>query len=218
MITDIRPIVWIEGLIGSGKTSLSKSLADMLKMRVMYEPVDENPYLHDFYVNPKRWAFAMQIHLLGIRAGLQDLASEEVMWGFQYNGVILDRGLPGDNAFCKLHVKAGNITEREYETYRVLYRHRTNRLKPPSIMIFLDVEPEVALRRIKERARGAEVNIDIKYLSDLRDCYYDLLVELSNGDHIWAGKVEIKKVPWNSNHQDPNIIANILRKEFPILA
>lgn len=212
----VRPIVWIEGLIGSGKSTLSKILGELLRMRVLYEPVDENPYLEDFYNDEKRWAFAMQIHLLGIRAGLQDLAAEEVLSGNMFNGVILDRGLPGDHAFCRLHVDRENIHPREFETYQVLYRHRTNKLKPPSIMFFLDVEPEVALRRVKERARGAEVGIDLKYLSDLRDQYYDLMIELTNGDHEWAGKVDVRRIPWNVDNQDPTKIKEIIEKEFPI--
>jgi deoxyadenosine/deoxycytidine kinase len=211
-----KPIIWVEGIIGSGKSTLSEKLGDILNLRVMREPVEENPYLDDFYKDPQRWAFAMQIHLLGIRAGLQDLAAEEVLWGTQYNGVVLDRGLPGDHAFCKLHVRSGNIHPREYDTYNILYRHRTNKLKPPSIMFFLDVEPEVALRRIKNRARGAEVNIDLQYLSDLRDQYYDLMVELQAGHHSWTGKVNIHRVPFNADHQSPDSIVSILKKEFPI--
>lgn len=212
----VRPIVWIEGLIGSGKSTLSRVLGEMMNMRVLFEPVESNPYLDMFYLDKKRWAFAMQIHLLGIRAGFQDLAAEEVLSGQTYNGVILDRGLPGDHAFCRLHVKYENIHHLEYKTYRTLYKHRTNKLKPPSIMFFLDVEPEVALRRVKERARGAEVGLDLKYLSDLRDQYYDLMIELTNGEHEWAGKVDVRRIPWNVDNQDPTRIKEIIEKEFPI--
>jgi deoxyadenosine/deoxycytidine kinase len=212
----VRPIVWIEGLIGSGKSTLSKALGDLLRMRVLFEPVESNPYLEDFYKDEKRWAFAMQMHLLAIRAGLQDLAAEEVLSGDLYNGVILDRGLPGDHAFCRLHVDRKNIHPREYETYWKMYRHRTNKLKPPSIMFFLDVEPEVALRRVKERARGAEVGLTLKYLSDLRDQYYDLMVELQAGDHDWTGKVDVRRIPWNVDNQDPTKIKEIIEKEFPV--
>ena len=212
----VRPIIWLEGLIASGKSTLAKILGERLNMRVMFEPVKSNIYLKPFSEDEKRWAFSMQIHMLSVRSGFQDLAAEEVLTGTMFNGVILDRGLPGDHAFCRLHVARGNIHPREYETYKNLYKHRTNKLKPPSMMFFLDVEPEVALRRIKERARGVEVNITEQYLSDLRDQYYDLMVELGNGDHEWAGKVDIRRIPWNVDNQDPSIIEEIIRKEFPI--
>lgn len=212
-----RPIVWLEGLIGAGKTTLAKQIGDILGLRVLYEPVDSNPYLEEFYIDPKRWAFAMQIHLLALRANMQDLAAAEVIAGCDYKGVILDRGLPGDHAFCRLHVNAGNISQREYDTYRTFYLNRTNKLKPPSIMFFLDVEPEVSLRRIHERARGSEVNVTLKYLSDLRDQYYDLMIELTSGIHEWAGKVAVVRIPWNTDNQGPDRIVDKLKMEFPIL-
>ena len=71
---DIKPVLWIEGIIGAGKTTLANQLADALNMRAIHEPVESNPYLGLFYENPKQWAFTMQMHLLAHRYGLQKLA------------------------------------------------------------------------------------------------------------------------------------------------
>jgi len=213
-----KPIVWFEGIIGSGKSSISKNLGNLLKLRVLYEPVDSNPYLEDFYKDKKRWAFAMQLHLLVVRANMQDLAAAEVISNTEdYNGVILDRGLPGDHAFARMLTRHGYIHEREYETYKLFYLNRTNTLKPPSIMLFLDVEPEVAMRRIKERARGAESGMTIDYLKELRDEYYDLMVELQNGMHDWCGKVDVVRIPYNVDHQPLEKVVEILKERFPLL-
>ena len=43
------PIIWIEGIIGCGKTTLTEMLAAALKLRAIFEPVDSNPYLKLFY-------------------------------------------------------------------------------------------------------------------------------------------------------------------------
>lgn len=214
----IRPLIWIEGLLGSGKSSLAEKMGQHFGMRVMREPVETNPYLEDFYKDPKKHAFAMQIHLLGIREGMQALASHEVLFGEQYQGVILDRGLSGDFCFARLHTKYGNMSPTNYETYQMLYKRHTNGLKPPTMMIFLDVEPEVALRRVRERARGAEVNIDLQYLQDLRDQYLDLLVELQNGEHDWCGKVEIKRLAWNADHTPTDALFTFLQDRFHLHA
>lgn len=212
-----KPLLWIEGLIGSGKSSLAEIISKKFNFRIMKEPIDENPYLEDFYKDQKKHAFAMQMHLLEVRSGLQDLAAAEVMFGNEYSGVILDRALPGDFAFCRLHKLYGNISEINYETYKIAYLRRTNSMKPPALLIFLDVTPETALRRIKKRSRNAEVNITLKYLSDLRDQYNDMLVELKNGVHEWCGKIEIKYLAWNSDNQSLKTLLEYLKNHFNLV-
>ncbi|MCL4455459.1 MAG: deoxynucleoside kinase, partial [Deinococcus sp.] len=39
----------IAGNIGSGKSSLTGLLSERYQLRPVYEAVDENPYLQDFY-------------------------------------------------------------------------------------------------------------------------------------------------------------------------
>ncbi|BBM87831.1 deoxynucleoside kinase [Candidatus Uabimicrobium amorphum] len=55
-------MIIIEGIIGAGKTTLSKQLQQKIpKAKVFREPVGENPYLGRFYESPKRWALEMQV-------------------------------------------------------------------------------------------------------------------------------------------------------------
>ena len=45
----------IAGHIGSGKTTLTKMLAKHYNWSPLFEPVDFNPYLEDFYQDMNRW-------------------------------------------------------------------------------------------------------------------------------------------------------------------
>jgi deoxyadenosine/deoxycytidine kinase len=54
----------IAGNIGSGKTSLAGKLAEHFGWEPLYEPVDENPYLQDFYDDMYTWAFHLQVYFL----------------------------------------------------------------------------------------------------------------------------------------------------------
>ena len=56
--------IGIAGIIGAGKSTLAQSLADHLGYATYNEPVDDNPYLDDFYADMNRWGAMMQIHLL----------------------------------------------------------------------------------------------------------------------------------------------------------
>ncbi len=57
----------IAGNIGSGKTTLTKMLAKRFGWNPRFEPVDNNPYLADFYVDMERWSFNLQVYFLNKR-------------------------------------------------------------------------------------------------------------------------------------------------------
>ena len=56
--------IGIAGNIGSGKTTLTGLLAKNLGWTPKYEPVENNPYLEDFYNDMPRWSFNLQIYFL----------------------------------------------------------------------------------------------------------------------------------------------------------
>ena len=57
----------VAGNIGSGKTTLTKLLAKHYGWSPRFEPVDNNPYLEDFYADMSRWSFNLQIYFLNKR-------------------------------------------------------------------------------------------------------------------------------------------------------
>ena len=57
----------IAGNIGSGKTTLTKMLAKRYGWKANFEPVDNNPYLADYYKDMERWSFNLQIYFLDKR-------------------------------------------------------------------------------------------------------------------------------------------------------
>lgn len=212
-----KPIIWVEGIIGAGKTTLARILGEALNMRVLEEPVDGNPYLKEFYKDPKRWGYPMQIHLLAVRYGMQQLAAYEAVSG-ESQGVLLDRGLPGDRVFARMHTLEGNISELEWETYQRFYDIMTCSLIPPSMMIFLDVEPEIAYERVKERSRDAESGIPLEYLRDLRKGYLDLMVEIESGYHPWARGMDVYRMAWNTDHLPVEPLIEALRDKYHLPA
>ena len=59
--------VAVAGNIGAGKSSLTEVLAEYFALGPVYEAVDENPYLADFYADMPRYAFHSQMFFLAKR-------------------------------------------------------------------------------------------------------------------------------------------------------
>lgn len=198
------PLLWVEAIIGAGKTTFCREVGKRLNLRIIEEPVDGNPYLARFYKEPQKWAFPMQIWLLHQRHKMQQLAAIEATGVGGYHGSILDRSLAGDRVFAKLHCKKGNIDPLDWRNYEDCYDGMCRTLLPPTKLIFLDVQPETAYERMKARNRDAEVGVPLEYLKDLRQGYNELLHEAENGMMPWGHAVKVTKLIWDPINDMPN--------------
>lgn len=211
------PQICLEAIIGAGKSTLAEKLGERLNIPVFHEPVLGNPFLEIFYQDQKRWAFDMQMFLMTERLKIHEQAQIMAMNG---RGSVVDRSVIGDRAFAKLHAMEGNIHELSWKhTYEPLFEYMMGlRIRVPQVIFFLDVEPAVALDRIKARGRNAEKNIPIDYLKKLQREYYDLFSAIESGEHAWSRGMLVKRWQWNVDHQDTEQMIKWLQHEFPALA
>lgn len=72
----------IAGNIGAGKTTLTKMLAKRYGWIAHFEPVDNNPYLEDYYNDMTRWSFNLQIYFLNKR--FRDVVEISTIKGYDY--------------------------------------------------------------------------------------------------------------------------------------
>jgi hypothetical protein len=160
----------LAGNIGAGKSTLVSLLADRLGYRPYYEPVAENPYLEDFYADMRRWAFHSQLYFLTHRLrSHRDLANDP-------SSVVQDRSIYEDaEVFARNLYEQGNMGERDWETYRGLYRTLIGLLPAPDLVVYLRASVPTLKQRIAQRGRDFEASIPDEYLAGLNRFYEEWL-------------------------------------------
>jgi deoxyadenosine/deoxycytidine kinase len=160
-------LVLVAGNIASGKTSLTERLGARLGWRTAFESVDDNPYLADFYKDMQQWSFHLQVFFLGHRAQQHlDLAASA-------DSAIADRSIYEDaHIFARALYHLGNLTERDYRSYRQVFEQVVAGLPRPDLLIYLRAPVRVLMDRINQRGRSIESGISADYLS-LLETFYD---------------------------------------------
>ena len=158
--------ITIAGNIGVGKSTLVGLLAEKQGWEPVYEAVDENPYLADFYGDMERWSFQSQMFFLSTRLQ-QHINLQE-----KNGSVIQDRSIYEDaEIFARNLYTQGAMSERDWHTYHAMYTAMTGVLQPPQLMVYLQASVETLTRQIRLRGRDYEQEIDLTYLSNLNELY-----------------------------------------------
>lgn len=162
----MKKFIAVAGNIGVGKSTLVEMICERLDSKPYYEPVTENPYISDFYKDMVSWSFHSQIFFLTHRLRIhQELIRNS-------GSVIQDRSIYEDaEVFAQNLFAQKRMSERDYTTYRSLYRTLAEYLPPPDLMIYLRASVPTLLNRIALRNRDYEQQIAPEYLSRLNELY-----------------------------------------------
>ena len=169
--------IGVAGLIGAGKSTLTRSLAEHLGYRAYFEPVETNPYLEDFYKDISRWTFNMQMFLLAHRFRQH----QEVCWDPSHStggGVVQDRTIYEDTIFARIHNDDGLMDDRDYTTYTSHFNTMRRYLVYPDVLVYLHCTPEKAMERVALRSRDVEKNLPLEYMQKLYKGYEDFATEM----------------------------------------
>ncbi|WP_027876077.1 deoxynucleoside kinase [Meiothermus cerbereus] len=156
----------IAGNIGSGKSTLTGLLAQRYGLLPVYEAVDENPYLADFYADMGRWAFQSQVFFLAkrLRQHLEQINPAQ--------HVVQDRTIFEDAfIFAQNLWLEGHLSERDWQTYLALYDGIAPALRKPDLLIYVRASLETLQAHIARRGRDYEQRIPQEYLASLNRLY-----------------------------------------------
>jgi deoxyadenosine/deoxycytidine kinase len=153
----------VEGPIGVGKTSLAKILAAELHARLLFEKVEDNPFLPKFYQDRKTHAFQTQLFFLLSRYQQQRELSQQDLFA---QGSVADYLFAKDKIFATL-----TLSGEEMALYQQLYQLLDPRVSKPDLVIYLQARPEVLYKRIKKRDKGYEKSVTPDYLKEVAQAY-----------------------------------------------
>jgi len=160
---DLQYLV-IDGVIGVGKTTLTKMLVEHFNARIVLEQHDKNPFLEDFYRDPQHYAFQTQLFFLLNRYRQQQTIPQRDL--FQ-EMIISDYLFAKDKIFAYLTLEA-----RELQLYEKMLPLLERDIPKPDLVIFLKSKPSRLMENIKLRNRGYEKNITIEYIENLNEAYH----------------------------------------------
>ena len=153
----------VEGVIGVGKTSLTKLLATRTAGRLNLEVVEENPFLAKFYQDRTAYAFQTQIFFLLSRFRQQQNLFQHDLFS---STLISDYLFAKDKIFANL-----NLADEELVLYNQLAAILEQRVLKPDLVVYLQARTEVLLQRIQWRGRSFEQDMDASYLDALNGAY-----------------------------------------------
>lgn len=164
-VLDKLSYITIEGNIGAGKTTLSKAIAEQFNAKLILEQFHDNPFLPKFYDNPKQYSLPLELSFLTAR--YKQLLSEIQEADLFKEFTIADYYFSKSLIFAQF-----NLPADEYGLYRELFNIIYKQLPFPNVYVYLHVEVDRLLSNIKQRGRGYEQEIDIKYLQGIQDSYF----------------------------------------------
>jgi deoxyadenosine/deoxycytidine kinase len=164
----------IEGNIGAGKSTLASLLAERTGAVYLPEQFDENPFLRDFYADPERFGFTVELSFLEerFRNVKQALASG--------NAVVADYLWEKSMVFARVNLKGA-----ELQLFERIYQVLAASIPVPDLVIYLHRSYETLHRQIARRGRDFEKGISPEYLQQIGAGYQHFFAKENRMPVLW---------------------------------
>jgi deoxyguanosine kinase len=154
----------IEGPIGAGKTSLARLLAERLGAGLLLERPEDNPFLARWYAEGARHALPTQLTFLFQRIEQYRALAQPGM--FDAPAIVSDFMFDKDALFAEL-----TLSDDELRLYDQIHAEVAPRVPAPELVIWLQADTDVLMRRIAQRGLAMEQHIAPAYVQRLAEAY-----------------------------------------------
>jgi deoxyguanosine kinase len=157
-------LVSIAGVIGVGKTTLAKKLANRFDCEVILEPYDKNPFLADVYAGEKKLALDSELFFLTERA--KQLNIDRLKSGQIY----FSDYVFGKEMFYARHL----LNAQQLNLFNEIRPLFAGQVTAPVLVIYMRDPAQNCLDRIHNRNRPYEQKIELQFLQTLDYDYEQL--------------------------------------------
>lgn len=193
----------IEGVIGAGKTSLAKKLAEKLESQFIFEEYEKNPFLEKFYGDRKRFAFQTQMFFLINRYEQQKRLNQGDLFS---NFIVSDYIFEKDKIFAYL-----NLNGEELKLYESIFPLLERDLPKPDLVVYLQSSIDRLMLNIKRRGRKIERELSRNYIAELSEAYNNFFFKYNNTPLLIVNTTEIDFV--NKQKDFDELFNQIFRKD-----
>ena len=193
----------IEGVIGAGKTSLARKIKDKLSAQLIVEQFETNPFLENFYMDRKRYAFQTQMFFLVNRFKQQQELNQENLFT---EHLVCDYLFEKDKIFAYL-----NLSGEELKLYESLFPLLARSLRKQDLVVYLQSSVDRLMYNIRKRGRRIERNITRSYIEELSDAYNHFFFRYNSTPLLIVNSTDIDFV--NSEEDFDELYRQILRPD-----
>lgn len=156
----------VEGNIGSGKTSLANKISESYNRELILEEFADNTFLPQFYLQPDRYAFPLELSFLAeryhqLKKKLAKLPQQSFVSDYLFEKSLL---------FAKV-----NLKEEEFGLYQKFFDLLVKDIPKPDLIIYLDKDIAKLQANIEKRGRAFEKDISDTYLEQIEEGYAKIL-------------------------------------------
>jgi len=173
----------VEGVIGAGKTALTKKLKARLEAKLILEQFEANPFLENFYNDRKRFAFQTQMFFLINRFKQQEELNQEDLFT---NFIVCDYIFDKDKIFAYL-----NLSAEELKLYESVFPLLSRNLRKPDLVVFLQSSIDRLMFNIKKRGRLIDRHLTKNYIDELSEAYNHFFFRYNSTPLLIVNSTEI---------------------------
>jgi deoxyguanosine kinase len=177
----------VEGNIGAGKTSFCNRIADDFNCQVILESFEDNPFLQQFYQNPERYAFPVELFFMTER-------HKQLQQGL-LEPELFKHGTIADYFFLKTLLFAkNNLSDEEHRLFSNIFKILNTSFPKPDLLVYLHRSVKDLQTNIGKRGREYEKDITADYLKQIQNTYFEffrtemtmpiLIIDVENADFL----------------------------------
>ncbi len=197
--------VAIEGVIGVGKTTLTRIAQTQFNAQVLLEVFEENPFLASFYQDRKRYGFQTQIFFLLSRYQQQH---EAVPAALARGNLISDYTFDKNQIFARLNIQGDELT-----MYERVHSIIATQIPTPDLVVYLRAATDVLMERIALRDRAYERAMERNYIAELGVAYDEFFAHYTLAPVLTIDTSELDVV---HRTEDLNAVLNRVRAKLEL--